>query len=468
MRFLQLATLTTRLGLLFAFVAALTFTAVGAYLYRSLEIQLELRDDSEMLGKVKQLRHLLGETSSAKSIEQDPHRFLDVLSGHIGLILILKSGEGDLLLQNEPNTLAQLPRHITPLNHMPSRAALHQSTLISGLPVRTISAWGSTGKTGEKVIITLARTSFERDALLASYRKEVMSAVLSGAFLAMLLAYVFVRRSLLPVSTLARQAKSITAHRLDKRLDLASAPQELYALVKAFNEMLDRLHNSFRRLSQFSADLAHDLRTPINNLMVQTHVALSRPRAVDEYLSLLASNVEEYERLTRMLDSMLFLARVDEAQVKIEKRTLDAKVELQHIADYFEGIAADAGVRIEIEATDTVAADPILFRRAINNLMANAIRYTPPGGVITMSAQRLAKEAVISVQNPGSGIRSENIPRLFDRFYRGDRARSDSASSTGLGLAIVQSIMILHDGQVEVESIPNETTTFSLFFPSGV
>lgn len=167
-----------------------------------------------------------------------------------------------------------------------------------------------------------------------------------------------------------------------------------------------------------------------------------------------------------MLDSMLFLARIDEAQVKIEKRSLDAREELQHIADYFEGIAADVDVRIEIEGAGTVIADPILFRRAISNLMANAIRYTPPGAVITMSTRNLDHGALISVINPGAGIKPENIPRLFDRFYRGDTARSDSGSSTGLGLAIVQSIMTLHGGKVAVESIPDYRTTFRLFFPS--
>lgn len=463
--FQQPATLTTRLGLLFALVAALTFTVVGAYLYRSLELQLERRDDAELLGKVEHFRHLLSETPSVQSIQQDPHRFLDALSGHVGLILILKSIDGNVLLQNQPDVGIVRPADVTPLNRSPDSNFLHRSTLSSGLAVHSIAAWGTTGRTGERIHITLARTTSERAAILASYRNEVLLAVFSGVLLAMLLGYVFIRLSLRPVSLLARQAHSITAQRLDTRLDTASAPRELQALVQAFNAMLDRLHNSFQRLSQFSGDLAHDLRTPINNLMVQTQVAISQPRSVEEYQSLLVSNVEEYERLARMLDNMLFLAKVDEAQVKISKRVLDAQIELQRIADYFEGIAADAGVHIEIKASGMVIADPILFRRAVNNLIANAIHYTPVSGVITMTAQTLQQESVINIMNPGAGIPPENIPRLFDRFYRGDPARSDSASSTGLGLAIVQSIMTLHGGRVEVESIPNHSTTFCLSFP---
>jgi two-component system heavy metal sensor histidine kinase CusS len=467
MRPLKSVALTTRLGLYFALVAALTLTAVGAYLYMSLDIQLARRDDTELLGKVVHVRHLLSETTSAQSIRQDPHRFLDALTGHTGLVLVLKSIDGDVLFQNQADMHIMPPAIVVPLNREPDGTFLQQSTLASGVAVRTIAAWGATGKTGEVIHITLARTAFEKATLLAAYRNEVLLAVFSGVFLAILVGYVFVRQSLLPVSALARQAHSITAQRLDKRLDTASAPQELLALVQAFNAMLDRLHSSFQRLSQFSGDLAHDLRTPINNLMVQTQVALSQTRCVNDYQSLLVSNVEEYERMARMLDNMLFLARADEAQVKLSKQTLDAEAELQRIADYFEGIASEAGVRIEINAIGTVTADPILFRRAVNNLIANAIRYTPINGVIVMTSKTLEEHTIVSIVNPGPGIPKESIPHLFDRFYRGDRARSDSASSAGLGLAIVQSIAHLHGGRVEVESIPNQKTTFNLLFPAS-
>ena len=231
--------------------------------------------------------------------------------------------------------------------------------------------------------------------------------------------------------------------------------------------MLDRLHRSFQRLSQFSADMAHDLRTPINNLMVQTQVALSQPRAVDEYQTLLASNVEEYERLARMVENMLFLARADHADFVLHKQRLDACNELQRIADYFEGVAEDAQVQLTIDARGTVDADPILFRRAVNNLVANAIRYTPEGGVIRLATKQVQDGIAITVTNPGIGIQSEHIPLLFERFYRVDDARSDSASSTGLGLAIVQSIMMLHGGRAEVESVADAMTMFRLVFPSA-
>lgn len=457
--------LTTRLGLLFALIAALTFAGVGTYLFQSLANQLESHDDIELLGKIGLIRHFLLETSSVREIQGDPHRFLDAASGHDGLIIILKSADGKILLQNHTDhgALSTLP--VTPANQMPGKASLGRWTLNPGVSARTVSAWGALGNMHEQVQIIVARTDTDRMALLWTYRNTVFAAVFFGALLAALFGYITVRQGLRPVRAIAKQAQSITAQSLDLRLDVAAAPKELQTLVLVFNDMLDRLHRSFQRLSQFSADLAHDLRTPINNLMVQTQVALSQPRSVEDYQALLASNDEEYERLARMVENMLFLARADHANFQLNKQCLDSCNELQRIADYFEGLAEDAQVRLAVDASGSLEADPILFRRAVNNLVANAIRYTPQGGVIRLAALSIREGMAITVTNPGMGIDSEHLPRLFDRFYRVDDARSDSASSTGLGLAIVQSIMGLHGGRADVESLPHAMTTFRLVFP---
>lgn len=459
------ASLTTRLGLLFALIAALTFAAVGTYLYQSLARQLESHDDVELIGKIGLIRHFLLETPSLKNIQDDPHRFLDVAAGHDGLIILLKSADGEILMQNHSDhgALATLP--VAAANQTPGKASLGRWTLNPGLSARTVSAWGVLGNTSEQVQIIVARTDSDRLALLQAYRNKVFAAVFFGALLAALSGYIMVRRGLLPIRAIAKQAQSITAQRLDMRLDATAAPNELQTLVLVFNDMLDRLQRSFQRLSQFSADLAHDLRTPINNLMVQTQVALSQPRSIEEYQILLASNHEEYERLARMVENMLFLARADHANFVLNKQNLDACNELQRIADYFEGIAEDAQVQLVVDASGTLDADPILFRRAVNNLVANAIRYTPPAGMVRLAAQPMHDGMAITVTNPGIGINAEHIPLLFDRFYRVDNARSDSASSTGLGLAIVQSIMGLHGGRAEVDSIPDAMTTFRLVFP---
>lgn len=458
--------LTVRLALLFALATLLTFTMVGSYLYYSLARQLEHHDDQELMGKITLMRHLAAKARSVQAIRDDPHSFMDATLGHDDLLLILRSADGAPLLDTLPEagSLPALP--MTAAGQEPDEKARRNLRTSAGLPVRATALWANIDSTGERVQIIVAHNTSDSIAMLASYRQQILGAALSGAILAALLGYVLVRRGLRPARLIAQQAHSITAQRLDRGLDVASAPYELQQLVVAFNGMLDRLHDSFQRLSQFSADLAHDLRTPINNLMVQTQVALAQPRLPEEYQGLLVSNVEEYERLARMLDNMLFLARADHAHVAVAFGELDCRLELQRIADYFEGVAEDSGVRLEIVASGSIRADAMLLRRAISNLVANAIRYTAAGQTIVLGAVQTEQATVIRVSNPGPQIADSAIPRLFDRFYRADPARSDSASSAGLGLAIVQSIMKLHGGRVELSRSAGQMTVFTLYFPA--
>ncbi|AMP14352.1 heavy metal sensor histidine kinase [Collimonas pratensis] len=457
--------LTVRLAVLFALATLLTFTLVGSYLYYSLARQLESHDDQELLGKVALMQHLVGKAGSVQAIRDDPHLFMDAALGHNDLLLILRSADGAPLLDTQPaaGNLPALP--LSAIDQTPDQQSRKNLRTSAGMPVRATALWGKIDRSGEQVQIIVAHNVSDSVAMLDSYRSQIVGAAVCGALLSALLGYVLVRRGLRPTRLIARQAHSITAQRLDRGLDVASAPYELQQLVLAFNSMLDRLHDSFQRLSQFSADLAHDLRTPINNLMVQTQVALAQPRNVEEYQGLLVSNVEEYERLARMLDNMLFLARADNAHVAVAREQLDCHQELQRIADYFEGVAEDGGVRLSIAASGNMLADPMLLRRAIGNLVANAIRYTAPGQVVRMEASQQPHSTCITISNPGPQIAEAAIPRLFDRFYRADPARSDSASSAGLGLAIVQSIMKLHGGQVELSRSADHMTVFTLNFP---
>jgi two-component system heavy metal sensor histidine kinase CusS len=457
--------LTVRLALLFALATLLTFTLVGSYLYYSLARQLESHDDQELMGKITLMRHLVAKARSVQAIRDDPHSFMDATLGHNDLLLMLRSADGAPLLDTRPEagSLPALP--MAAVDQTPDEKSRQNLRTSAGLPVRATALWAKVDSSGEKVQIIVAHNISDSLKLLASYRNQILGAALSGAILAALLGYLLVRRGLRPARLIAQQAHSITAQRLDRGLDVASAPYELQQLVLAFNSMLDRLHDSFQRLSQFSADLAHDLRTPINNLMVQTQVALAQPRLQEEYQGLLVSNVEEYERLARMLDNMLFLARADHAHVALAFEQLDCRLELQRIADYFEGVAEDSGVRLNIVASGNVRADAMLLRRAISNLVANAIRYTAAGQAIRLEAKPAEQATLITVSNPGPQIAAAAVPRLFDRFYRVDPARSDSASSAGLGLAIVQSIMRLHGGRVELSRSADQMTVFTLHFP---
>jgi two-component system heavy metal sensor histidine kinase CusS len=216
--------------------------------------------------------------------------------------------------------------------------------------------------------------------------------------------------------------------------------------------MLQRLAASFTQLSQVTADMAHDLRTPIGNLLGQTEVALSQPRSVDDYQELLVSNLEELQRISRMSDNMLFLARSEHVDAAIDPAWLDIEAEFARMADYFEGPADERELSIVCSGGGRLWADPVLLRRALANLLANAIQYADPASTISLAAETRDGAVALIVDNAGPAIEPAHLKRLFDRFYRADAARRGSAQSSGLGLSIVRTIMALHGGAAHAQS----------------
>jgi two-component system heavy metal sensor histidine kinase CusS len=454
--------LTVRVALLLAAVASATFLAAGTYLYQTLARQMYYRDDVELISKATQIRRIVATLPSPQAIARDQRPLVETLSGHNDFMLRVKGPDGERLLQT-----AITSRPLPKIASVPAQNVLTLDDIHDWVPEqgsgRMVSAVGLAG--GEPVEITLARERSDRLRILKRYGTDLLVALSGGAVLAALLGYAVVRHSMRSVRSLIGKANAIHTSRLNTRLSVQDAPAELREMGEAYNAMLDRLEEGVQRLSGFAADLAHDLRTPVNTLMMETQVALSRPRTVEEYQSLLASNSEEYERLARMIENTLFLARVDNAQLALQREQLDLRTELLRIHDYFELLADDAGVRLAVDAPALQAqVDPVLLQRAVNNLVSNAIRYTPAGGEVRLSARRAGQGVELAVSNTGPGIAAEHLPHIFDRYYRADAARSSQAHSAGLGLSIVRAIMRLHGGDVRVESVPGGTTTFFLRF----
>jgi two-component system heavy metal sensor histidine kinase CusS len=304
----------------------------------------------------------------------------------------------------------------------------------------------------------------ERSRLLTGYRDRILVWTSLAAILFALLGYLLVRHGLRPLRRLVAQTETVTVANLSARIEGAGVPRELMPVIVSFNAMLDRLDKGFTQLSQVSADMAHDLRTPINNLLGQTEVALGQRRTAEQYEMLLASNLEELQRLSRMTDNMLFLARSEQADAAIERRTLDVADELQRVADYFEGLAEERGLQIAVRGEGEIWADSMLLRRALANLMANAIRYAESGTAVSLQAERSSDGVTLTVENHGPTIEAHHLTRVFDRFYRADASRQDSAEASGLGLSIVRTIMTLHQGRWNAAS-EHGLTRFSLFFP---
>ncbi|HEU5182146.1 MAG TPA: heavy metal sensor histidine kinase, partial [Candidatus Polarisedimenticolia bacterium] len=302
-------------------------------------------------------------------------------------------------------------------------------------------------------------------ALLRDYRRKMGFTLLFGILISAGAGAWVARHGLRPLAQITETAQRITQDTLHERVRGARWPRELEKLARVFDGMLERLERSFDRLTQFSADLAHELRTPINNLMGEAEVALSRARTAEEYRQVIESSLEECGRLGRMIESLLFIARAEGDGAVIAPRPLDGRAEIEAVRDFYDAVGEESGIRMSCHGAAPVHADPMLFRRALSNLVSNALRHTPRGGSIEMSVQSRGQGTRVTVSDTGTGIPPEHLPRVFDRFYRSESDRARYPVGAGLGLAIVKSIMGLHGGTVGVESRPGSGTVVTLDFP---
>jgi two-component system heavy metal sensor histidine kinase CusS len=288
----------------------------------------------------------------------------------------------------------------------------------------------------------------------------LLASVLASAFIAIIVT----KRSLRPLGEMTRSLERIGPTHLNERVAPAGWPRELQPLALAFDQMLARLEESFTRLSQFSADLAHELRTPIGNILGEAQVTLTRDRTSGEYREVIESTIAECERLSGLVDNLLFVARVDAAREPIERKLFDGRAAVEKIAAFYRTIAEDRQVAIKCKGQGEIYGDPVLFGRAVSNLVDNALRFTRDGGAIEISIRVQPAHSEIVVSDNGCGIAPEHLPRVFDRFYRADSSRSSDGA--GLGLALVKSIVDLHRGSAKIESELNRGTTVVLTFPN--
>jgi two-component system heavy metal sensor histidine kinase CusS len=304
------------------------------------------------------------------------------------------------------------------------------------------------------------------ETILFQYQKMLGLVLLIGVCFSTIAGFWITRKGLRPLNKITQAVQTISINHLHENISSEKWPKELALLASAFDDMLYRLDESFVRLSQFSADLAHELRTPINNLMGETEIALSRQRTLSEYQQILESNMEEFNRLNRMIEELLFLSRAESPETKIHCKVLVLEDELEKIRLFYESLASDKKIEIYILGNAHVFADPVLLGRSLSNLIANAIYYTHSGGKVCLLAKPGDHYTEVLVCDNGIGIDSGESSKIFDRFYRADKARAKNTQGTGLGLSLVKSIMKLHKGTVIINSKIEQGTTVILRFPA--
>jgi two-component system heavy metal sensor histidine kinase CusS len=325
----------------------------------------------------------------------------------------------------------------------------------------------SAAASGAPAVIQVALDRTREEDLLAHYRRNMWAILAVGLIVSALAGYQIATCGLKPVTEIADAAGRIRSTTLHERIETDGLPRELSTLAATFNEMLDRLQESFDRLSRFSADIAHELRNPVNNLRGEAEVALGAPRSAQEYQEVLESCLEEYGRLSRLIDNLLFVARAESPQGEAIREDLEVGRELATVRDFYEGAATEAQVTLTVEAPSGLVArlDRALLQRALGNLVANALAHTPPGGVVSLSAFPQPEGLRLEVADSGHGISREHLAHVFDRFYRVDPARTNDLGRVGLGLAIVKSIAVLHGGSADISSETGKGTRVTLFFP---
>ncbi|MFO0775010.1 MAG: heavy metal sensor histidine kinase [Nitrospiraceae bacterium] len=295
--------------------------------------------------------------------------------------------------------------------------------------------------------------------LLVSIPVALLVALAGGWFLA--------GRVLRPVSLMTDAAKKIAAGDLSQRLTVKASGDEIGELADTFNNMIARLDASFRQIRQFSSDASHELRTPLTVMKGETELVLRRQRDCDDYRSVLDSNLEEIDRMTRIVDELLFLSRADMGEVKMATAPValtDLLADIQEQASVL-GHAQDITVQVGTMQSATVLGDELRLRELFLNLVDNAVKYSKPGGTVTLTMHTERGLVRVAITDQGIGIRPDAIPRIFNRFYRTDEARGHTKAGTGLGLAICAWIADAHRGKIDVQSTVGEGSTFTVTLP---
>lgn len=455
--------LTLRLTLLFAAVSTVVLLGLGFLIGDAVERHFKEQDMDLLQGKLELARHALAKVRSTAEMDGLPQQLDESLVGHHGLAVAIVADDGKTLFASSG---AGFPAALlTAAPQPPPRPVVWQQ---DGLPLRGITARLATGAPGwPAVTVAVATDISHHEHFMASFRRTLWSFVAAAALVSGLLGWAATRQGLSPLADIRRAAASVTASRLDYRLPLGSIPAELAELAATLNDMLARLEDSFRRLSDFSGDLAHELRTPLSNLMTETQVALAQARTEAEYREVLGSNVEEFERLARMVADMLFLAKADHGLVVPHREPVDLAANVRELFLFYEALAEEKGVRLELVGSATVAGDRLMLRRALSNLLANGIRHCHEGGQVSVSIEATGTGGTaLTVANTGEAIPPAHLPRLFDRFFRADPSRRHDGDGVGLGLAITESIVRAHGGRIEA-SCAGGLTRFRLTLAEG-
>jgi two-component system, OmpR family, heavy metal sensor histidine kinase CusS len=433
--------LGSRLALLFAACTAVVSLTAGVLFTRASEAHFIELDQQLLDSKLPPLRAVLAGVNSQNEMNARQPALQNELSHQPDLGLRISGSDGHLWFDSLPNFPATPPA----FGELRSLSSAGADFRVYTTRLEPDSA--------ESPQLTLLLDITHHQHFLQRMQHLIWLTVGLSALATALLGAWAARSGLRPLRQMSEIAASVSASSLTTRLPHTNMPVELAELTQAFNAMFSRLEDGFQRLSAFSADIAHELRTPLSNLLTHTQVTLTRPRDAEDYREALLGNLEELQWMAQMVNDMLYLAKAEHGLLNPARETLRLEVEADVVLEFFAPLAEETDVRLSRDGSATLAGDRHMLRRAISNLLDNALRFTPAGGQVVLRINASSQAVQLSVENHGQTIAPELLPRLFDRFFRADPARHEGSSEhAGLGLAITQSIIRAHGGQIRCES----------------
>ncbi len=475
---LQKLSLTARLSLLFTTLSCAVLLALGWFIGASIEKHFEEQDHHALSGKLELAQHIIERVITQQDVNNLSDQLGDALVGHHDLAILVQDAKGKVLLNSSQ---IQFPNSYL---HPRTNKASHE-----------LFSWDQGGQTYRGLIghyatknpqlptitVGIATDIAHHKEFMHNFMRSLWLFVIAAAILTGALSWVAASRGLSPLRTMRERASGVTANKLNQRLSLEAVPPELADLAHSLNQMLARLEEAFQRLSDFSSDLAHELRTPISNLMTQTQVSLSQARDANSYREILESNAEEYSRLARVITDMLFLAKAENGLSIVNREQVDLIREVQDLFEFYEALAEEKQIHLRLHYQNyqtiqhsnteqdrlafSLSGDRLMLRRALSNILSNALRHTAKAQDITVNLEAQADLVIIRICNPGPTIPEPHLHRLFERFYRADHARQHAdGEGSGLGLAIVQAIVLGHQGKISVSS-QDDLTCFTLQLP---
>jgi len=452
--------LTLRVIMFVALTVVVCLSLMAGLINSSIDHHFQQQDAGELEVIIKAIEsNLNAEFTTDNQLSDQLKR---AVSGHHGVYYDVRNSDGELIYKNSEFNFIAVSR---------------DAPVATQFTDENIQLWHIEGQTFRGLVTTLivADTTYQVITainmdfhlhFLNQFEQSLWMIMAGSSLLILLAAWLAIYQGLNPLRALSHKIEDIQANKMNVRLDAGKVPVELRNLVESFNQMLDRLEDSFSRLADFSTDIAHELRTPLTNIITQTQVNLSKLRDQEKYQEMLFSNLEELERLSVLINDMLRIAKVNNGLIKPNKEALNSHTEIEVLFDFFDAFAEEAGITLTSTGPEIIIdADQSHLRQALSNLLSNAIRHSAKESQVLVETKVSDKnQALITVINYGKPIPANLLPYLFDRFYRVDKSRTRHSEGAGLGLAIAKVMIEANDGSIQVTSDIN-STRFQIILP---